>query len=92
MKISPKFAALYDKCMIVIGLGGQGLFFIQAFEIYKSCCSTGVSLTAFSFSLFSVSCWLFYGFIKKDKVLMISNTVAVIGALLCVIAIIWARP
>ena len=74
--------------MILVGISGSSLFYLQAYEIYHKGSAPNVSLEGFLIALFSLLCWLLYAILKKDKVLIISNTVAVIGALMDVVAIL----
>lgn len=85
---SSKFLFYYEKFMLLIGLSGQGFFYLQAYEIYQKKSSGSVSLKGFLLSLFCLTCWLIYGFLKRDKVLIIVNAVAVLSASLTVAVII----
>lgn len=79
---------LYEKYMYFIGLTGQLLFYLQAYEIFSSKKADNVSFLAFLFGLLSVSSWLIYGFMLNNRVLIISNAFAVVGALAVVIGIL----
>jgi len=72
---------LYEKYMLVIGVGGQLLYYLQAYKIFASKNSENVSLEAFLLGFISVASWLIYGIILKNRVLIVSNIFAVIGAL-----------
>lgn len=80
VKICSRFLLYYEKFMVFVGISGQGLFYLQAYEIYKTGCSNNVSLRGFVMALLSVICWLIYGFLKKDIVLIIVNIFAVLGS------------
>lgn len=71
---------LYAKYMLIMGCAGQLLYFLQAYKIFFDRSAHDVSLSAFLFGLVSVTSWLIYGVIIKDRVLFISNIIAVIGA------------
>ena len=73
--------------MIVIGMAGQSLFYLQAFKIYQKGCADSISLEGFTLAFFSLLCWLVYGILIKDKVIIIVNAFAVIGASLTLLAI-----
>jgi MtN3 and saliva related transmembrane protein len=77
----------YAKFMIVIGIFGHSLYYLQAFKIYRQASAEDVSLEGFLIALFSLTCWLIYGVLMKDKVLIIVNIVGVIGAALTTLAI-----
>lgn len=82
-----KNIAIIEKIMMIVGIIGQTLFYFQAYKIYTTASAKDVSVLGFSFALFSLACWLLYGLIIKNKVLIIVNTFAVIGATLTLIAI-----
>ncbi len=68
--------------MIFIGIAGQSMFFIQGIKIFYTKSAGDVSLVGFLMGLIAVSSWLGYGVMIKDKVLIIANIFAVIGAFL----------
>lgn len=74
--------------MLVMGCLGQLLYYMQAYKIFSDKSAMDVSLGGFLFGLVSVSSWLIYGLLIKDRVLIISNIVAVIGALFTVVGIL----
>lgn len=78
----------YEKYMICVGIGGQLLFYVQAFRIFHDRCAAEVSLTGFLIGLFSVTNWLIYGLVIQNRVLILSNLFAVVGALLVVSGIL----
>ena len=88
MKFSPKFMAFFEKYMIVAGSIGHFLFFLQAFKIISTQCSHDVSLGGFLFSLFSMSNWLVYGILTRNKVVALTNIIGVTGATICIICIL----
>lgn len=88
MQPSANFVRYYEKFMTVVGLMGQLLFYLQALKLYQLKSAHDLSLPGYLFALFSLMCWLFYGILKRDKVLIIVNFFAVIGAGLTVFLII----
>jgi len=86
--ISPKFLSYYKKFMIFMGLAGQSVFYLQALKIYMSGHAENVSLEGFLISLFSMVCWIIYGLLIKEKVVIIVNAFAVLGASLVVLSIL----
>ncbi|HXH54778.1 MAG TPA: SemiSWEET family transporter [Gammaproteobacteria bacterium] len=78
----------YEKYMFFIGFAGQMVFYLQAYKIFSSQRAENVSLTAFLFGLVSVTSWLIYGIIIKNRVLIFANAFAVVGALAVVIGIL----
>jgi len=83
-----KFAKYYEKYMLAMGILGQSLFYVQALKIFISCSAKDVSLLGFTLGLVSVSSWLIYGIMIKNKVLVISNAVAVVGAFLVILGVL----
>lgn len=73
--------------MILIGLGGQTLFYLQAYKIYSSQSAESVSLAGFSVATLSVLCWILYGLLIRNGVLIVVNAFALIGAVLTLLAI-----
>lgn len=82
------FATYYEKYMFVIGVLGQLLFYTQGIKIFMTQSASDVSILGFTIGLISVTSWLVYGCIIKNKVLIVANAFAVIGALLVVIGIL----
>lgn len=83
------FKELYKKYMIVVGVLGQFVFYGQFYNIMVNKSAQDVSLMGFIAGLISVSSWLAYGIMQKDKPLIVANTVATVGALLTVGAILF---
>ncbi len=84
----PKALIRYEKYMLVVGILGQLLFYSQGVKIFLTKSANDISIIGFLFGLISVSSWLVYGVLLKNKVLIASNLVAVIGALLVVIGVL----
>ena len=82
-----KFIQWCEKLMTVIGTGGQVLFYLQAYKIYSTGNAESVSLPGFSFAAFSLLCWLMYGLLIKNGVLVFVNAFALLGAILTLLAI-----
>jgi len=77
--------AYYEKYMLIMGTLGQALYYIQGIKIFITKSASDVSILGFLVGLISVSSWLVYGIFLKNKVLVFSNAVAVVGALFVVI-------
>lgn len=82
-----KFVTCAEKIMIIVGVCGQSLFYFQAYKIYAMGSASDVSGWGFSFAFLSLVCWLIYGIIIHNKVLILVNAFAVIGAFLTLLAI-----
>lgn len=74
--------------MFFIGIAGQMVFYLQAYEIFSAKKAENVSLLAFLFGLLSVTSWLIYGIMIKNRPLIVANAVAVVGALAVVVGIL----
>lgn len=86
-----KFNMIYEKYMYFIGIAGQMVFYLQAYEIFAAEKAENVSLPAFSFGLLSVSSWMLYGIFIKNRVLVVANAFAVVGALAAVGGILYYK-
>lgn len=82
-----KLINISEKLMTIIGVCGQTLFYFQAYKIYAGGSAQDVSVPGFCFAFFSLISWLFYGLLIKNKVLIIVNAFAAIGAFLTLLAI-----
>ena len=69
---------------IVMGLFGHLASYIQAFKIFYLHSAYAVSLLACLIGLISMGCWLFYGFQKKIKPLVIANIFGMVGITLVI--------
>src|SRR5271156_2254185 len=78
----------FEKYMLVIGVLGQLLFYIQGVKILINHSAQDVSLLGFSLGLVSVSSWLTYGILIKDRALIIANIFAVLGAILVITGVL----
>jgi len=68
--------------MLFVAVAGNGIFYIQGWKIFANESAKDVSATAFSFSFWAVSSWFVYGIVTKDKVIILANIIAMIGAAL----------
>jgi MtN3 and saliva related transmembrane protein len=71
----------YSRYMFVVGIGGNLLFYLQAWEIFATRSARDVSLAAFLVGLWAVSSWFVYGLMLRDKVIIAANIVAIVGCL-----------
>ena len=78
----------YKKYMFFIGIFGQFVFYSQFFAIIQNKSAKDVSLFGFACGLASAFSWMVYGFMIRDKPLMVANGVGTVGALLTVVAIL----
>jgi MtN3 and saliva related transmembrane protein len=69
----------YARYMFVVGIGGNLLFYLQAWEVFSTGHARDVSLPAFLVGLWAVSSWFVYGLVMRDKVIIAANIVAIVG-------------
>ena len=77
-------AKLFVRWMYFIAVFGNAFFYIQAYKIFRDQDARSVSTVAFCLAFVTVSSWFVYGLILKNKVMLIANVVAMIGAALVV--------
>jgi MtN3 and saliva related transmembrane protein len=82
------FRLLYGYYMIFIGVFGQLVFFAQAHKIFITKSASDVSMLGFVAGLISVTSWLIYGIMLKDRPLIIANAVACSGAIAVLIGVV----
>lgn len=75
----------YEKYMSFMGPIGNLMFFIQAYKIFRTQSAVSISILAFSLSGISLSSWLIYGFLMRNRPLILANIVGVVGALLVLV-------
>lgn len=73
-----------EHLTIVMGVFGHLASYIQAVKIFYLHSAYAVSLVASLIGLASMGCWLFYGFEKKIKPLVIANIFGMIGITLVI--------
>lgn len=83
-----RFFLYYEKYMLAMGVLGQFLFYVQGIKIFATRSASDVSIIGFSLGFISVSSWLIYGVLIKNKVLVVANAFAVVGALFVIIGIL----
>jgi len=83
-----KFSVYYERYMLIVGVLGQLLFYTQGIKIFLTKSANDVSIIGFLFGLVSVSSWLIYGVLIKNRALIVSNVFAVVGALFVVIGVL----
>ena len=85
-----KFKRFVDKSMIVIGILGPLFALPQVFKIWIQHNATGVSIITWLALAIIAAYWAMYGFLHKDKPIIITFILWVILDILIVIgALIW---
>jgi uncharacterized protein with PQ loop repeat len=85
------FMHFYEKFMVVMALAGQLIFVLQTHKIWVNQSARDVSLEGFFIAALSIACWLLYGILKNDKVLIQSNIIGLITSSICLVAIIYMK-
>ena len=85
------FMLFYEKFMVVMALAGQLIFILQTHKIWVNQSAKDVSLEGFFIAFLSIACWLLYGILKDDKVLIRSNVIGLITSSICLVAIIYMK-
>ena len=85
--IKDKILRFYEKYMILMGSAGHFIFIFQTHKMIVNNSASGVSLEGFCIAFLSIISWLFYGALKKDRVLIAVNIFGLIAALVCITAI-----
>jgi MtN3 and saliva related transmembrane protein len=75
----------YEKYMSFIGPIGNLMFFIQAYKIFNTQSAVSISILAFGISGVGLSSWLIYGFLLKNRPLILANLVGVAGTSLVLV-------
>ncbi len=86
-----EFARWFKRFMFVPGVGGNFVPLIQAMRVFAEHDSKAQSLEGWLVALFCLCCWLMYGVVLKDKVLIIANIVGVINVIILIIGIMMYR-
>jgi len=72
---------------LVVNLG-QSMHYIQAWKIYTTKSAEDISLVAYVICLILLIHWLVYGIVIKDRVIIMAETLGVIGSMLVIIGTI----
>lgn len=91
MDIKNKILQFYEKYMILMGIAGHFIFVLQTRKIIINKSAADVSLEGFMVAFISIISWLFYGYLKKDKVLITVNLFGLVFSSVCIITIIYLR-
>jgi len=67
---------------------GQSMHYIQAWKIYTTKSSEDISLVAYIICLILLIHWLVYGIVIKDRVIIMAETLGIIGSMLVIIGTI----
>lgn len=69
----------YEYYIMIIGILGQAMHYIQAYKIFSTKSAEDVSLLAYLICLFVLINWLIYGVVKKAKALIYAEILGIIG-------------
>ena len=74
-----KFLNYYEKYMIAAGVLGQMLFYIQGIKIFLTRSANDISIFGFSIGIISYVSWVVYGVLIKNRAILITNSIGLIG-------------
>ncbi len=74
---------LYENFVCIIALTGNTIYLFQAYKIWQTQSAHDVTMIGFLISSISTTNWLIYGFLIKDKALLISNLFGFVNAMIC---------
>ncbi len=83
-----KWKYYLDKVIYAAGLAGPIITIPQIWDIWHNQNASGVSLVSWTGYLFIAFIWLFYGFVHKEKPIIIMYIANIIVQLIVVIGII----
>lgn len=83
-----KFNRAYRRYMYLVGIGGNLFFYIQAYQIFTRRDAGNVSVIAFAVAFWAVASWFGYGLVLRNRVLIVANIVAMIGAASVVVGVL----
>jgi len=82
---------LFNYYMLFVGIASSFIPYIQAYKIFYLKRSKGVSFLASLFSFFTVASWLVYGIVLHNNLLIVSNIMALMSALIVLVTILKYR-
>ena len=71
---------------------GQSVHYIQAWKIFTNKSAVDISLLAYSICVLLLLHWLIYGFMVKDRVIIIAESLGLVGSILVIIGILIYAP
>ena len=76
---------LFTKYMFLIGLTGQLLYYLQAYDIFNKHSARDISLWGFVINFIALVSWVIYGLQIKNRILVIVSTVGCFGSFLVIL-------
>ena len=84
IKLHPDQLQFYANFMIFVAILGCIPLSVQAYRIYQTGETLGVSVYAFSFQILLSTLWIIYGIISRIGVIVLSSTLILLAALILV--------
>jgi MtN3 and saliva related transmembrane protein len=69
----------YEYYIMIVGILGQSMHYMQAYKIFSTQSAEDISLPAYLICLFLLINWLIYGVVKKAKALIYAEVLGIIG-------------
>lgn len=77
-----RFVRNYIRYMYFVGVSMNTHLFIQAYRIFSRKSAEDISGTAFTILLWALASWLVYGVVVKDRIIIFSNIIGVLGVII----------
>ena len=87
MKKNNRVSKVLNIYLLIVFNLGQSMYYIQAWKIFTVKTATGVSAFTYIIGLILLIHWWIYGFLIKDKVLILSEFVGILGCIIVLIEI-----
>lgn len=69
----------YEYYIMIVGILGQSMHYIQAYKIFSTQSAEDISLPAYLICLVVLINWLIYGVVKKAKALIYAEVLGMVG-------------
>lgn len=80
LPISDDTCQLYANFMVMIAVLGAIPISIQAFKVYRTKETRGISIYAFMFQILISSLWVLYAFMCRNGIIIISSSLLIIAS------------
>ena len=81
--------SIYEKYVVIVGIAGQSMHYIQAYKIYSTKSADDISMLAYLICFFLLVNWMIYGFVKRAPALIIAEFVGIFGVIAIIIGTIF---
>ena len=78
---------VWSKVTVVVGVGMGLLPLFHVLEMHSVRSSVGQSFWGALFLEFGIATWLIYGILKRDSVIVVTNSIGIVAGLIYVLTI-----